>query len=117
MYKSFELQEYVDDDRRDVIAVTEGLPEGEIDLFLRRRVCARCYGDLEKQFGPGRNYITRCAECGYAWNGATVSRSYAERLGQQALGELAEVKHNLPDLFPNPNRGKSESQLLAEMGF
>lgn len=101
----------------DELVATEGLPEGEIDLFVRRRVCARCYGDLEKRFGPGRNYITHCTACGDAWNGATVSRSYAEGLGQKALAELSEVKYNLPDLFPNPNRGKSASQLLAEMGF
>lgn len=96
--------------------------DGEIDLFLRRRVCARCYGDLEKRNAPNysahnHEYEAYCPECGNAWNYATVSKGYAEKLGQAALVQMNEVQHNLRDLFPNPHKGKSQSQLLAELGY
>lgn len=96
--------------------------EGHIDLFLRRRVCARCYGDLESR--PSKDYSASnheyeayCPECGDAWNYATVSRHYAEHLGQQAIAENWEIKDNLPDLFPSKHKGKSNDQLLEELGF
>lgn len=96
--------------------------EGNIDLFIRRRVCARCYGDLESKpapdFAPDNHiYLAYCPVCEDAWNYATVSRFYAEHLGQQALADNWEIKANLPDLFPNPHKGKSEQQLIDELGF
>ena len=96
--------------------------DGEIDLFLRRRVCARCYSELEKQeslnFSPSNHeYIAVCPTCLDAWNYATVSRSYAEHLGQVYLSDALDVRENLRDLFPSPHAGKSEEQLLSELGF
>lgn len=96
--------------------------DGEIDQFLVRRVCARCYSELAKRDGPdfsakNHEYEAYCPQCGDAWHYATVSRSYAEQLGQQALANAWEVSRNLPDLFPNPHHGKPAEQLLAELGF
>jgi hypothetical protein len=34
-----------------------------------------------------------------------------------ALSEFHEVKENLPDLFPNPHKGKSIEELIKELGF
>jgi len=92
-------------------------PDGEVDQFLQRRVCARCYGDLQKVPAPERMWNVICPTCGDAWNFATVSRSYAEALGQIALDQSWEVRRNLPDLFPNPHQGKSATQILRELGF
>lgn len=92
-------------------------PDGVIDKVIQRRVCARCYGDLVKQPAADRQWVAICPTCGDAWGGTTVSRKYAERLGQQAIAERAEVKANLPDLFPNPHSGKPAAQILSELGF
>jgi hypothetical protein len=92
-------------------------PDGEIDRFLRRRVCARCYGDLRKVPADDRKWEAVCLSCGDAWQGATISRKGAERRGQQALAELWEVKANLKDLFPNPHQNKPTRQILAELGY
>lgn len=93
------------------------LPDGKIDQLLQRNVCARCYGELAKRPAANRLWEAHCPTCGEAWNGATIRRSTAEKRGQQALAELREVKTNLPDLFPNPNRGKTAQQLLSELGY
>jgi len=97
--------------------MTATFQDGEIDQFISRRVCARCYGDLIKTQADNRMWDASCPTCGDAWGGATVSRAYAERLGQQALAERSEVKNNLPDLFPNPNRNKTAEQIIKELGF
>lgn len=92
-------------------------PDGEIDQFLARRVCSRCYGDLQKVPAEDRLWAATCPTCGDAWCYTTVSRSYAERLGQEALEQAGEVKRNLPDLFPSPHKGKTPEQLIAELGY
>jgi hypothetical protein len=92
-------------------------PDGLIEIFLRDNVCARCYGELAKQPAENRLWDAHCPACGTAWSGATIRRSTAEKRGQQALSELREVKGNMPDLFPNPNHGKTANQILSELGF
>lgn len=92
-------------------------PDGMIDQVLARRVCARCYGDLAKRPADNREWDAYCPACGDAWGDATISRHSAEMRGQQALAEMLEVKYNLADLFPNPNKGKSQDQILGELGY
>lgn len=94
--------------------------DGYIDLFLRRRVCARCYGDLAsrpaKDYSPANHvFEAYCPNCEGAWHYATISVRYAERLGQQAIADLWDVKSNMPDLFPRVRM--SESKILADLGF
>lgn len=93
--------------------------QGKVDQFIQRRVCSRCYGDLEKYPAPREKgwakYYVRCPECGDAWRYTTVSRSYAEGLGQKALTEYNEVRYNLPELFPVKQRTKEEC--LHDLGF
>ena len=91
------------------------LPDGAIDKFLARRVCARCYGEMRREPAENRNGIAVCPACGNAWGGATISRHTAERRGQKGLADLWEVKYNLRDLFPPVKRG--EKQTLKELGF
>lgn len=90
--------------------------DGEIDRILRRRVCARCYEDLQKREAPGRTWEAYCANCGDVWGGRTISRWTAERRGQRALAEAWEVKANLRDLFPNPHKGRPAKELIRELG-
>ncbi len=91
------------------------LPDGKIDQFIQRRVCARCYSDLQRDFAPGSMWTVRCPTCGDAWGGATVSRKYAEGLGQQALAEYSELKYSRPDLFPQVK--KSAKDAIKDLGF
>lgn len=93
------------------------LDRGYADMFASRRVCARCYGDLSVMPGDHRTWTAECPTCGDAWGYATISRAYAEQLGQRALAERREATENLPDLFPNPHKGKSPNQILKELGL
>lgn len=91
--------------------------DGHIDLFLRRRVCARCYHDLVKHPAPRRLWYALCPDCLDAWHYATISRRTAELRGQQAILDYFEIRFNpaLADLFPRPWR--SERQILSELGY
>lgn len=91
--------------------------DGEIDKVLRYRVCARCYGDMRKVATDNRLWVAVCPACLDTWGGATISRRTAEMRGQRALAELWEVQANLPDLFPNPHKGKEAKIILSELGF
>jgi hypothetical protein len=90
--------------------------DGEIDRILRRRVCARCFEDLQKREAPGRTWEAYCPTCGDAWGGRHISRWTAERRGQRALAEALEVRVTLVDLFPNPHKGKPAEQILRGLG-
>ena len=91
---------------------------GQADQFASRRVCARCYGDLlVLPSETERTWEASCPACGDAWGYTTVSRAHAEHLGQRALAEKNEVATNLPDLFPNPHKGKTAEQIIREMGL
>ena len=85
-------------------------------LDKRDRVCARCYGQLQIRRVEGVDEVY-CPACGAAWGGTTILERTAEQRGQKAIEELWEVTSLLPDLFPNPHRGKTTSQILAELGF
>jgi len=90
--------------------------DAEIGRFLKHRICARCFEDLQKREAPGRTWEAYCANCGDAWGGRTISRWTAERRGQRALAEALEVRVTLVDLFPSPHKGKSREQLMRELG-
>ncbi len=91
--------------------------DGIIDRVISRRVCARCYGDLVKTMADDRTWGLICPKCGDTWHGATVSRRYAERLGQQAMNEYLEVRHNpaLRDVLGIER--SSEAEIMKDLGF
>lgn len=92
--------------------------DGRVDIAIGRLVCARCYGHLTKlPDEQTREWRLHCPNCGEAWHGAVILRRTAEKRAQQALGELAEVKRNLPDLFPSPLKGKKAEELLKDLGY
>lgn len=100
-------------------AVPPKLQEGIVDIYISRRVCARCYGELDKvATKDDRNfYQVFCPNCGDTWNFTTVSRGYAIKLGQEALSKYDEVHQNLSDLFPQRRSGKTPEELIRELGF
>jgi predicted RNA-binding Zn-ribbon protein involved in translation (DUF1610 family) len=91
------------------------LPDGKIDQLIQRNVCARYYGELTKRPADQRQWEFYCPACGDAWHGATIRRSTAEGRGQKALSELYEVKANVPDLFPNPHKGRSAQSIISDL--
>jgi len=92
------------------------LHQGEADQFIQRRVCARCYEDLIRR--PVEDgFLVYCPHCNDAWGSSTISRRSAEIKGQQALAENYEVRDNLRDVIPNPLSGKSQTDLLKDLGF
>ena len=97
--------------------MTATFEDGEVDKFIQTHVCARCYGELMAVEAEGRKWTVVCRSCEDAWQGATITRRSAERRGQKALEESAEVKANLADVFPNPHKGKSAEQILKELGL
>ncbi len=102
---------------RDEHIAPPALQDGLVDRYIARRVCARCFGDLQKKLAPERMWAVYCPRCQAAWNFATVSRRYAEWLGQEAIAQLCQARENFQDLFPNPHKGKTAPQLLRELGY
>ena len=116
-----ELKEYIGDDWAEIVEGAHAEPigatfaDGFIDQFLSRRVCARCYGHLEKRPVEGREWEAFCPVCEGKWAGATVSKSTADIRASDALLEYMEVTTNpdLADLFPRAR--KTPEQIIDEL--
>lgn len=99
-------------------AVPPLLQDGEVDKFISRRVCSRCYADLQKRpVSKPRGWEVYCYFCGDAWGFTTVSRSYAVRLGQQALADRFEARQRFVKIVPNPIAGQKPEQIIHDLGF
>lgn len=93
-------------------------PDGEIDKFLRDRVCSRCYGELQKKPAEGRLWEAHCPTCGDAWGYTTISRKHAEIKGQEALANYLDVRFDPAYThILGPREAKSQDQILRELGF
>jgi len=94
------------------------LQDGEVDKYIARHVCALCYGDLIKRpVSNPRGWEVSCPVCGDAWKFNTVTRRYAERLGQQALADYRDARRRFTDIVPSSVAGKSSAQILKELGY
>lgn len=89
------------------------LEDGAVDRYIAWRVCAWCYGDLVKRPVEGRKWQVVCRYCDRPTY--TVSKNYAERLGQKALAERWEVLDTFPEL--RTATGLSEDDLIKSLGF
>ena len=82
-------------------------------------VCACCWGHLEEVLVEGE-HVVRCAKGGDECDGkGFVTKFYADRRRQESMGEAREVRTLLREfgVIENPLAGKSEEQLLKELGF
>ncbi len=94
------------------------LQDGEIDQFLSRRVCSRCYADLVKcPVNNPRGWQVSCHFCGDVWGYTTVSRRYAEILGQTALADHRQARTRFADIVPPAMAGKTQAEILSELGY
>jgi hypothetical protein len=91
--------------------------DGEIEIIIRRFVCAQCYLDLKKRFAPDRKWIAFCPVHGDIETVGRITRSSAERLGQKLVARRKEIIAKFPEEYPSPHKGKSTEQLIEEMGF
>ena len=84
----------------------------------RDYVCARCWHPLiavAVHGEPGQSDVKCTNEnC----NGEGFARkAYVERKRSEELSELWEVRENLKHVIPSEHKGKTEAQLLSELGF
>ena len=84
----------------------------------RDYVCARCWHPLiavAVQSDPNRSEVkctnSNCNGEGYA------RKDGVERRRSDALSELWEARDNLKAIIPGEHAGKTEEQLLSELGF
>ena len=83
--------------------------EGEIDLFVRDNRCGFCGGYLFKRFAPDRKYTANCPEHGEVYEHTKTSEYVAD-----------EVKRNVrvgKNELRQPEKPRSEAEILAELGF
>jgi hypothetical protein len=93
-----------------------GFDYGQASRITRDYVCARCYGHLEIEFGPGQTCYVVCLEHGNIEIVGRVSKVGAEKRGQKAMEEYFEVRNNYPDLFGKKPK-RSPDEILMELGY
>lgn len=79
-------------------------------------VCGRCWQHLNSQYLGNNQSFVYCSneDC----NGDYFhSKKGVERARQEDILNAAEARYNLRDVLPNPHKGKSEDELLKELGF
>lgn len=99
---------------------TQVMDEAEAVKFIHRYVCSTCWSDLVADRIEGQRY-DRSVHCGNEnCSGAGfVTRKYVEKRRDDDHFDYLDAKRNLGEVLglPNPNKGKTAEQLLAELGF
>ena len=81
-------------------------------------LCARCWHPLVAAAVPGDPSRSDVKCTNPNCNGEGFARKDGvERRRSDALSELWEARDNLKDIIPSEHAGKSEEQLLSELGF
>jgi hypothetical protein len=96
----------------------EPLDDRMKELTIRDYVCSNCWGDLIPQFADNRLWLVVCNSCREETKGY-VTRYYAENRRSESHGEHSETRLLLQSMgiIPNEHSGKSEEELLRELGF
>ena len=86
--------------------------------FIRDYVCSICWGHLLIKDMDAENAMIECAVYGSDHSGF-VTKYWAEKQRQQDLNNSLDAKGMLRKIgiIENENAGKSEEQLLRELGF
>lgn len=80
---------------------------------VKHYVCSACWGHL-LEFHHDDGVLVQCHKCGDETPGF-VTKHFANRRLSESGGDLLDVYQIVPNL--NPHHGKSEEQLLSELGF
>ena len=83
--------------------------EGEIDLFIRDNKCGFCGGHLFAMHAPDRKYTANCPEHGEVYEHTKTSEYVADEVKRNTRVAKNELRQ--------PEKPRSESEILKELGF
>lgn len=88
------------------------------EITINDYVCSNCWGHLLAYPMEDRMWLVICHRCGDETKGY-VTRYYAEGRRSESHGEFVDVRVLLQGMgmIPNEHEGKSEEELLEELGF
>lgn len=98
--------------------MTETIGKGLSELTVRDYVCAVCWGHLTRKYQSADLDIVECAIHGIEHSGF-VTKFWVEKQRQIDQENSVDAKHMLRTIgvIRSPHKGKSEKQLLEELGF
>lgn len=88
------------------------------ELTLRDYVCSNCWGHLLAYPMDGQMWLVICHRCGDETKGY-VTKYFAEGRRSESHGEQFEARQMLQEMgiLQREHAGKSEDELIKEMGF
>ena len=97
--------------------MVEPLDDALAATTIRDYACSNCWGHLLRH-PVDSGWLVLCHRCGEETRGY-VTKSFVELKRAENLGEAGEVNDLLTGLgiIEKPHAGKSEEQLLKELGF
>jgi len=87
----------------------------DAQYFIQNFLCSNCYGHLIGHL-TDEGTLVLCAKCHLETTGY-VTKQYVERRRQKSLADKAEAARVLRNVIKSPNSGKSEKELLRELGY
>lgn len=94
----------------------QGIDPVDAEKLVRDCVCSDCWGDLITSYDRvERSSSVSCSTAGCP-NHGVVSKRFVEKREQKSAGELLEAKTALT-MAGVLRSGKSEKQLLADLGY
>jgi hypothetical protein len=97
--------------------MTEQLSHALTEATMRDCLCAACWGPLVKRPGPGRDWLVSCASdadhAGFVTKHWVARQRDADAVNSIDAGRMLRKVGVIPD----PNKGKTEADLLREMGY
>ena len=78
--------------------------------------CSSCWSHLVSYPFAADKTRVLCPTCGEETRGY-VSKHYVARLRAKSMAHKVEAAYVLRDIIPSPHKGKSEEQLLKELGY
>lgn len=97
----------------------EALPLEYALKTVNKYGCSTCWGDLEMKVDIKTGlYTVNCKSCGEETRGY-VTKYYIERRRSESVGEERDVRRMLvkQHILPDPSAGKTNSDLIHELGF
>lgn len=98
----------------------ENFEPQEAEHLISRRVCARCWGELEIiEFPDERLVQVVCPTCGESVEiTGHISKNTPSIIMENAKFSYREVAWNLKDIFPkSKNKVRSQEEIIKELGF
>jgi hypothetical protein len=85
-------------------------------LTIRDYVCSNCWRDLIQLPANNQKWLVQCRSCQEQTKGF-VTKYFAESRRAESRVELMEARTMLQEMGIMPKSGKTEAELLREMGY